>query len=82
MARKAELPLGDEVLLRLGLCYGRLERNAEAIRAWQESLTKFPNSPVAVKAKKRLEQLRKQAARRLERLRKKTAAPTTSPPSP
>ena len=71
LARNAEFPLPDEVLLHLGLCYACLERKAEAVKVLKDLLAKYPKSPVAVKAKKRL-----------EKLGTKARAPTTSPPSP
>jgi len=77
-------PLADQCLLYQARCYtgSPANRRAEAVAVLEDLVKRFPESPVAVKAKKRLEQFRKQAAKRLEKLGKKAPAPTTRPSSP
>jgi len=66
-------PLADQCLLYQAECYlnSRANRRTEAVKVLRDLVAKYPESPVAVKAKKRL-----------EKLGTKAPAPTTSPPSP
>jgi len=66
-------PLADQCLLYLAECYLKryVNRRAEAVKVLKDLVAKYPESPVAVKAKKRL-----------EKLGKKPPPPTTRPSSP
>jgi len=70
---ESAFPLADQCLLYQARCYtGSLaNRQAEAVAVLKDLVKRFPQSPVAVKAKKRL-----------EKLGKKVPAPTTRPSSP
>jgi hypothetical protein len=66
-----DFPLADECLLHLSMYLQVRGRRPDAIRALEEIIKKYPHSPVAPRA-----------AKRLEGLRKKAPAPTTQPSSP
>jgi len=66
-------PLADQCLLYQADCYlnSPADRRAEAVKVLEDLVAKYPESPVAVEARKRL-----------EKLVKKAPAPTTQPSAP
>jgi len=72
-AAKPAFPLADQCLLYEAQCYtgSPANRKAEAVAVLEDLVKRFPKSPVAVKARKRL-----------EKLGAKAPAPTTRPSSP
>ena len=67
-------PLADQCLLYQADCYlnSPADRRAEAVKVLEDLVAKYPESPVAVEAHKRLEKLGKKAP----------APPTTQPSAP
>jgi len=70
---KPAFPLADQCLLYEAQCYtgSPANRKAEAVKVLRDLVERYPKSPAAVKARKRL-----------EKLGTKPPAPTTTPPAP